>query len=106
VHLRQLPQLSLEQGIESTLVVRDQLPVVAHFMISDVHVEIRKNLRHFLKALQSPRQKAAPLQALALWNTVAREMDHFSNVGVIPAPEWDARNEVSVIHDPEGQGSQ
>jgi hypothetical protein len=88
---------SLKQAIEGRLIFRDEFSIFAHGVVSYIHVNIGEDFKGFLKAFESSREKITPLETLQLGSATEREMDHFSDIGVIPAPEGDARDEVFVI---------
>ena len=76
---------------------RDEFSIFAHGVVSDVYVYIAQDFKGFLKAFESSRKKITPLETLQLGSATEREMDHFSDIGVVPAPEGDSRDEVFVI---------
>jgi hypothetical protein len=66
-------------------------------VVADLHIEMSEYFDRFREAFESTREEIAPLLTLPLGLATVGEMDHLSHIGIIPAPEWDAWDEVFVI---------
>ena len=95
-----------EKRLQCSALGLHELLVTAHRVIPYVGLQVSGYVKKVFEALKCPAEEVRPFSAFQFWLTRAREVDHLTDVGIIPATERDTRNEILLVYETEGFPSQ
>src|SRR6266496_4788057 len=79
----------------------DQLQITIHRVVAHVGLQISGYMEKVFEALKCPAEEVCPFRAFEFWLSALCEVDHLADVGIVPATERHARNEILLVYETE-----
>ncbi len=79
--------------------VLDQTFIASHAVITGVELQVCRNAKQVLKARDGTAEEIAPLDTIEPRRSLATEMNHLTDIGVIPTAERHARIQVLSVNE-------
>ena len=76
----------------------DQIFVLVIIVVADIRPEMRGDVKELFEAFDAPREEVSPLRALQNWSACTIEVNHASNVGVIPTSKRHTRYQIFSVN--------